>query len=273
MDHATNGMGGSFARTVNDDMRRAAANLAIVIKECGLSQSELARRSGLSRQLINGWACQRLSVTLSATVARLLSSVKLSLGDLLLGEQDLYARLGKSAGNGAELSHILPRLVRNSKAAEARKRLNLIAGTFRYRTRLKESPMFVLERTFQFRSGDDHSIAAMAFDGSRVGNKPFAEGNCYYHQSTFYIFVECTDPPYQPLFYAYRDLNKQRIMSLNGVSIAPGWFGPDTGSPLTRLVYMHRTNPDGSPLSEPGFDPEREFNTFIPVDACTVLTT
>jgi hypothetical protein len=45
--------------------------------------------------------------------------------------------------------------------------------------------------------------------------------------------------------------------------------GPDMGSPLMRLVYMWR---DGVPVSAE-FDPEREFNSFIPADACTVLTT
>jgi hypothetical protein len=42
--------------SVNDDIRRASSNLALVINQCGLSQSELSRRSGLSRQLINSWA-------------------------------------------------------------------------------------------------------------------------------------------------------------------------------------------------------------------------
>jgi hypothetical protein len=41
------------------------------------------------------------------------------------------------------------------------------------------------------------------------------------------------------------------------------------GSPLMRLVYMWR---DGVPVSA-AFDPEREFNSFIPADACTVFTT
>src|SRR6516225_548041 len=52
-------------RSVNGDMRRAAANLALIINECGLSQSELSRRSGVSRQLVNGWAKQRVSVAFS----------------------------------------------------------------------------------------------------------------------------------------------------------------------------------------------------------------
>ena len=33
------------------------------------------------------------------------------------------------------------------------------------------------------------------------------------------------------------------------------------------------TNPDGSAIADADFDPEREFNTFVPADACTVLTT
>jgi hypothetical protein len=45
--------------------------------------------------------------------------------------------------------------------------------------------------------------------------------------------------------------------------------GPDMGSPLMRLVYMWR---DGVPVSA-RFDPELEFNSFIPADACTVFTT
>jgi hypothetical protein len=120
----------------------------------------------------------------------------------------------------------------------------------------------VLERLFEI-VPDGASCAVKVFE-TRAGNKPCAQGNCFHHQSTFFVFAECTDPPHQPLLYAFRDPRTPRIMSLNGVS-----FGADTGSPLTRLVYMAR---DGVPVSE-GFDPEREFNTYIPIDACTVLTT
>jgi transcriptional regulator with XRE-family HTH domain len=254
-------------------MRRAAANLALIIRECGLSQSELSRRSGLSRQLINGWARQRVAVSLSTTVGQFLSSIQLTLADLLLDEQALYAKLGKSPSFEVDQGLILPRLSRFSKSEEALERLDVVAGTFRYRTRLKESPIFVLERTFQFQPRETHGPTVKAFDGPHVGNKTFAEGHCFYHQSIFFIFVECTDPPYQPLLYAYRDPHTPKITSLQGVSIAPAWFGTDIGRPLTRLVYMHRTNADGSAISEAGFDPDREFNTFIPVDACTVLTT
>ena len=59
--------------SVNDDIRRLSSNLALVINHCGLSQSELSRRSGLSRQLINSWARKRGSVSLSATVGQLLN--------------------------------------------------------------------------------------------------------------------------------------------------------------------------------------------------------
>jgi hypothetical protein len=254
-------------------MRRAAANLALVIKECGLSQSELSRRSGLSRQLINAWARQRVPVSLSTTVGRFLSGIELTLADLLLEEQELYLKLGRKPRLNGEQSQIFLHLVRHSKTEEAAKRLDVIAGTFRYRTRLKESPIFVLERTFQFDPRETHGPTVKAFDGVRVGNKTFAEGYCFYHQSTFFVFMECTEPPYQPLLYAYRDPHTPRIRSLHGVSIAPAWFGSDMGRPLTRLVYMHRTNADGSAIPEVGFDPDSEFNTFIPVDACTVLTT
>jgi hypothetical protein len=152
---------------------------------------------------------------------------------------------------------------RRTRAWAAEERRHRVAG----RTRLKESPTFVLERLFQFLP-ENGTCAVNVFE-NRVGNRAFAQGNCFYHQSTFYVFVELTDPPHQPLIYAFRDPRTQRIMSLNGVSIAPHMFGPDMGSPLTRLVYMAR---DDAGAHE-GFDPDREFSTFIPVDACTVLTT
>jgi hypothetical protein len=274
MDKHSNGAKPQAGRAVADDMRRAAANLATIIRECGVSQSELSRRSGLSRQLINGWARQRLSVSLSATVGRFLSGIDLTLGDLLLDERDLYTKLGRAPhANGEAGLQLFPRMMRMSKTQESRERLDCLAGTFRYRTRLKESPIFVLERTFQFEPGSDPGPTVKAFDGPRVGNKSFAEGYCAYHDPIFFVFVEATEPPYQPLIYAYRDPRTEKVNSLNGVSIAPSWFGADSGLPLTRLVYMHRTNPDGSAIADADFDPEREFNTFVPADACTVLTT
>jgi hypothetical protein len=51
--------------------------------------------------------------------------------------------------------------------------------------------------------------------------------------------------------------------------LAAAGRAPDMGSPLVRLVYIWR---DGVPVSA-AFDPEREFNSFIPADACTVFTT
>jgi transcriptional regulator with XRE-family HTH domain len=273
MRQADNGGSRSASRAVNDDIRRAAANLALVIRECGLSQSELARRSGLSRQLINGWARQRVPMSLSTTVGRLLSAIKLSLADLLLDEQTLYAKLGRTLRVDGGPAQILPRLKGFSRTAAGRGRLQALAGTFRYRTRLKESPLFVLERTFQFEPYRDNDGALVkAFDGPHVGNRPFAEGHCLYHQSMFFLFVESTYAPYRPLLYAYRDPNTPRITSLNGVSIAPAGFGRDMGLPTSGLAYMHRINADGSAIAEPDFDPEREFNTYIPADGCTVLT-
>ena len=262
-----NGAHSATGRSVNDDIRRVATNLALVINHCGLSQSELSRRSGLSRQLINGWARGRGSVSLSATVGQLLSVVELTLADLLLEPDQLSHRLKVTPQASTDTFNILPRLARFPADDAARKRMADMAGTFRYRTRLKESPMSVLERLFQFLP-EDSTCPVNVFE-SRIGNKTFARGNCFYHQSTFYVFVEMTDPPHQPLIYAFRDPRTPRIMSLNGVSIAPHMFGPDSGAPLTRLVYMAR---DGAKADE-GFDPDREFSTFIPADACTVLTT
>ncbi len=273
MDQAKTGQRLLSARAANNDMRRAAANLALIIKECGVSQSELARRSGVSRQLINGWARQRLSVSLSATVGRVLGCIQMGLADLLLDERALYAKLGKPVGDEAYPAKFLSRLRCSSRTAEAHRRLAVINGTFRYRTRLKQSPVFVLERTLQFQLSGGHDSVVKAFDGPRAGNKSFAEGFCLYHQAIFFVFLECTEPPYQPLIYAYRDLHSPEIRSMNGVLIEPNWFGANIGCPLTTLVYMHRTNADGSALSETDFDPEVEFNIFIPADACTVLTT
>jgi hypothetical protein len=77
-----------------------------------------------------------------------------------------------------------------------------------------------------------------------AGNKLCAEGDFFYHQATFFVFAECTDPPHQPLIYAFRDPLTAEIMSLNGVSIVPHSIGPNMGSPLMRLVYVWR---DGVP--------------------------
>lgn len=166
----------------------------------------------------------------------------------------------------ADLSRILPQLAR-SLDDDARQRIAAMAGTFRYRTRRKEAPMLVLEQLIEI-VPDGASCAVKMFETS-AGNKPYADGNCFYHQATFFVFAECTDPPHRPLIYAFRDPLTAEIMSLNGVSIVPHSFGPDMGSPLMRLVYMWR---DGVPASAE-FDPEREFNSFFPADACTVLTT
>jgi transcriptional regulator with XRE-family HTH domain len=105
---AANSQTPPVARSVNSDMRRAAANLALVINECGLSQSELSRRSGISRQLINGWARQRVSVTLSSTVGQLLGGLQLNLADLLLDEEALFVRLGKSPRSAPDVRQIFP---------------------------------------------------------------------------------------------------------------------------------------------------------------------
>jgi transcriptional regulator with XRE-family HTH domain len=262
-----NGARRATRASVNDDIRRVSRNLALVINRCGLSQSELSRRSGLSRQLINGWARERGSVSLSATVGQLLNVIKLTLADLLLDQELLSRKLHVQPGADTDLSRILPQLPRSLDDDRARQRIAAMAGTFRYRTRLKESPMLVLERLFEI--VPDGACCAVNMFETEVGKKPYAQGNCFYHQSTFFVFAECTDPPHRPLIYAFRDPQTAKIMSLNGVSIVPHTFGPNMGSPLTRLVYMSR---DGAPVSAE-FDPEREFNTFIPVDACTVLAT
>jgi transcriptional regulator with XRE-family HTH domain len=79
--------------SVNDEIRRVSSTLAPVINHCGLSQSELSRRSGLSRQLVNSWARKRGSVSLSATVGQLLNVIELTLADLLLDQALLSRKL------------------------------------------------------------------------------------------------------------------------------------------------------------------------------------
>jgi transcriptional regulator with XRE-family HTH domain len=257
----------SIRASVNDDIRRVSSNLALAINHCGLSQSELSRRSGLSRQLINGWARERGSVSLSATVGQLLGVIKLTLADLLLDQELLSRKLRAPPRADTDLSRILPQLARSLDDESTRQRIAAMAGIFRSRSRLKETPTIVLERRFEI-VPDGVSCAVNVFESSG-GNEPFARGNCFYQQSTFFMFAACTDPPHRPLIYAFRDPQTATIMSLNGVSIVPHSIGPDTGSPLTQLVYLSR---DGAPASAE-FDPEREFNSFIPADACTVLTT
>lgn len=268
MDNTSNFLAGASSRpasnSVNDDLRRVASNLALVINGCGLSQSELSRRSGLSRQVINGWARARGAVSLSAPVGQLLAVVHLTLADLLLDEVALSRKLNIApASDGAE---VLPHLFRSSTDEACRTRFAAVAGTFHYRTRLKDSPMFVLKRIFQFSVEDKGCIVRLFED--RIGNRTWAEGSCFYYQSAFYVFVECSDPPHQPLIYAMRDPKTPKINSMYGVSIAPHFFSVDAGCPLARLVYMSREN-----VGDVGFDPDLEFNTFIPVDATTVLTT
>jgi transcriptional regulator with XRE-family HTH domain len=259
--------------SVNSDMRRAAANLAYVINVRGLSQSELSRRSGVSRQLINGWARQRVSVTLSSTVGQLLAGVQLTLADLLLDEQTLATRLGVKPEGADSAEQLLPHLVSDSQTPASRQRLDLLAGTFRYKTRLKDAPMFVLERLFQFEADDGSGLAVKVYEDARVGNKTFAEGRCLHRKAMYFVAVECTDPPHAPMIFAFRDIGAAKIRSLNGVSIAPDWFGAAAGSPLARLVYLYRANPDGSAIAAEDFNPEVEFSSFIPVDACSVITT
>jgi transcriptional regulator with XRE-family HTH domain len=270
---AFDGHGPSSMRSVNGDMRRAADNLAFIINACGLSQSELSRRSGVSRQLINGWARQRVTVTLSSTVGQLLAGLQLTLADLLLDEATLAARLGVKPGALSNGARVLPHLVNHSQDPASRQRLELVLGTFRYKTRLKDAPMFVLERLFQFEADDGEGLAVKVFEDVRVGNKTFAEGHCFHRQSMFFVTVECAEPPHQPMVFAFRDPQTPKVRSLNGVSIAPDWFGPNAGCPLARLVYLYRTNPDGTPISVEGFNPDVEFSTFIPPDACSVITT
>jgi transcriptional regulator with XRE-family HTH domain len=260
-------------RSVNGDMRRAAANLALIINECGLSQSELSRRSGVSRQLINGWARQRVSVTLSSTVGQLLSGLQLTLADLLLDEETIFARLGKTPRFAFDARQIFPNLVRLSLDTASRQRLDVILGTFRFKTRLKDSPMFVLERLFQFETCDGGGTTVKLFEDVRVGNRTYAEGHCFHHQNMYFVAVECTEPPHQPLIYAFRDPRTPKIRALSGVSIAPDLFGAHAGCPLARLVYLYRANPDGTAISAEGFNPDAEFSTFIPPDACSVITT
>ncbi len=270
---AFDGQGPSSMRSVNGDMRRAAANLAFIINACGLSQSELSRRSGVSRQLINGWARQRVSVTLSSTVGQLLAGLQLTLADLLLDEATLAARLGVKPGASFPGAQVLPHLVSGSQDPASRQRLDVLLGTFRYKTRLKDAPMFVLERLFQFEADDGEGFAVKVFEDVRASNKTFAEGRCFHRQSMYFVSVECTEPPHPPLIFAFRDTGAPKVRSLNGVSIAPDWFGAAAGSPLARLVYLYRTNPDGSAIATDDFNPDVEFSSFIPADACSVITT
>src|SRR5271169_6942229 len=160
------------------------------------------RSVNAARQLINGWARQRVSVTLSSTVGQLLNGLQLTLADLLLDEETLCARLGKQRQPAPDGQQIFPKLARLSQDAKSRQRLDSLVGTFRYRTRLKDAPMFVLERLLQFEAGDGEGTAVKVFENLRVTNKAFAEGNCFYHQSMFFVAVECVDPPHQPMIYA-----------------------------------------------------------------------
>ena len=110
-------------------MRRAAANLALIINECGLSQSELSRRSGVSRQLINGWARQRVSVTLSSTVGQLLSGLQLTLADLLLDEETLVREDSEKRAHPPPTGRrFFPISSRLSQEAPSRHRLELHPG-------------------------------------------------------------------------------------------------------------------------------------------------
>ena len=259
-------------RSVNADMRRAASNLAFIINECGLSQSELSRRSGVSRQLINGWSRQRVSVTLSSTVGQLLNGLQLTLADLLLDEETLCARLGKQRQPTPDGQQIFPKLARLSQDPTSRQRLDLILGTFRYKTRLRESPVFVLDRLFQFERWDGHALTVKLFDDMRVGHKPLAEGRCFHNLSMFLVALECNEPPHQPMIYAFRDPRTPEIRALNGISVEPDRFGDYRGCPHARLGYLYRANPDGTAISAEAFNPDMEFSTFIPVDACSILT-
>ena len=270
---ALDGQSLSSMRSVNGDMRRAAANLAFIINACGVSQSELSRRSGVSRQLINGWARERVSVTLSSTVGQLLAGLQLTLADLLLDEATLAARLGVKPGASFPAARNSspsrePFAGRNVAAAPRPARRHL-----RYKTRLKDAPMFVLERLFAFEADDGEGLAVKVFEDVRAGNKTFAEGRCFHRQSMYFVAVECTEPPHPPLVFAFRDTGAPKIRSLNGVSIAPDWFGTAAGSPLARLVYLYRANPDGSAIAADDFNPDVEFSSFIPADACSVITT
>src|SRR5271168_530675 len=127
---AADGHNPPLVRSVNADMRRAAANLAFIINEFVLSQSELWRRSGVSRQVINGWARQRVSVTLSSTVGQLLNGLQLTLADLLLDEETLCARFGKQRQRAPDGQQIFPKLARLSQDATSRQRLDTLVGTF-----------------------------------------------------------------------------------------------------------------------------------------------
>jgi hypothetical protein len=89
----------------------------------------------------------------------------------------------------------------------------------------------------------------------------------------FLVTVECSEPPHQPLIFAFRDPLTPKIRALNGVSIAPDLFGPHAGCPLARLVYLYRVNADGSAVPGEGFNPDAEFSAFIPTDSCSVITT
>jgi hypothetical protein len=133
--------------------------------------------------------------------------------------------------------------------------------------------MFVLERLFQFEACDGNGTTVKVFEDVRVGDRTFAEGHCFYHQSMFFVAVECTEPPHQPMIYAFRDPRTPVIRALSGVSIAPDLFGPYAGCPLARLVYLYRANPDGTAVLGEGFNPDAEFSAFIPTDACSVITT
>jgi hypothetical protein len=158
-------------------------------------------------------------------VGQLLSGLQLTLADLLLDKETIFARLGKAPRFASDSRRIFPNLVRLSMNTASRQRLDVLVGTFRFKTRLKDSPMFVLERLFQFEACDGSGSTVKVFEDVRVCNRTYAEGHCFHHHNMYFVAVECTEPPHQPLIYAFRDPRTPNIRALSGVSIAPDLFG------------------------------------------------
>ena len=255
----------------NDDMRLAAHNLAVIIGNCGVSQSELSRLSGVSRQLINGWARERVSITLSTTIAQLLTPLGFKLSDLLLEKTALLSKMGPQHESGREPSIAIPHLMGSMTNPVSRRRVEALHGAFLYRTRIKETAYLIIEVTFEFDAHSDTIPTVRVHEGKGINSKAIIAGHYFHHESTFYIFAHHLSPPHFTFVYAFWDPMSDRLDRLRGVSLAPEWFGEHRGKPIARLVFMHRVNSDGRPLPDQDFDPDAEFVEYIPADGVSVI--
>lgn len=251
-------------RSVNDNIRLASSNLAFIINSCGLTQSELARRSGLSRQLINAWARQRVAVSLSTSVGQLLNCLDLSLGDLLLDEPILRSMLSAAHTSPELASHdltprdltamaappldaarILPHLIARQSCTTVTDRLNQMLGTFRCCVGRAERSDVALERTARVERPDGHGVVMTLFDGPARG-EPLAVGACFHDHSTFYVFAESSAEPHRPFIYLFQDPATPEVNTLVGLSITPGASGALPGGSVPLPICLRRVHLDGA---------------------------